>query len=560
MAVRFAVANGNWNTGATWDNGSVPVAGDTVYSNGFTVTVDTDINIESLRNSSQPVVLPNMSIPLMTSNTAPSGTVSSSNSSFSAYLAFDKVDTTGWVSGTTNGGWISYDYGSNKLIKRYYIRGGNISGNSCYPTSWNFEGYNTSTSSWDILEAKTGMGTAVSSGYTSALLTHTTQYSNYRINILAVSPTGFPPSISTFEMTESTLSTFGTGVGGTFSVPSTLSGARTITQTGTGIIGNGAAVITLSHNGTNIVNLNTVVGGYIVNTAWYSGAGGIAINHTGTGILNINGDLWGFQGTTVGYQLYSLQTTSSSTINLIGNLYSPRVNNSTICHTINCAGAGATFNITGNLIVTSIATTYFNQHCFYTTASSVTVNLTGNATGNTGNAIFHNGANGAVNIIGTITTTNNSSSYAINITVASTILNVSTPIINVGNLMAINSYRIVLNNVYSNSWAFVDQNNTSRALTYGTPVTGPYPAEADVRYNVAYGASPTRYGTCRVPAPQYVSQGVLVDSTIGTAYLSASDVWNVLTSTITTSGSIGERLKNASTVQTTGDQIASYQV
>ena len=60
--------------------------------------------------------------------------------------------------------------------------------------------------------------------------------------------------------------------------------------------------------------------------------------------------------------------------------------------------------------------------------------------------------------------------------------------------------------------------------------------------------------------PTYVSQGVATGSTIGTAYLNAADVWNILTSTITVSGSIGERLKNASTVQTTGDQIASYQV
>jgi hypothetical protein len=61
-----------------------------------------------------------------------------------------------------------------------------------------------------------------------------------------------------------------------------------------------------------------------------------------------------------------------------------------------------------------------------------------------------------------------------------------------------------------------------------------------------------------VPLPQYVSQGVLTDNTVGTAYLSAIDVWNISTSSMTTAGSIGERLKNASTVQTNGDQLASY--
>ena len=28
MAVKWAVANGNWNTGATWNDGVVPVSGD----------------------------------------------------------------------------------------------------------------------------------------------------------------------------------------------------------------------------------------------------------------------------------------------------------------------------------------------------------------------------------------------------------------------------------------------------------------------------------------------------------------------------------------------------
>jgi hypothetical protein len=39
--------------------------------------------------------------------------------------------------------------------------------------------------------------------------------------------------------------------------------------------------------------------------------------------------------------------------------------------------------------------------------------------------------------------------------------------------------------------------------------------------------------------------------------MSPSDVWNVATSAMTTAGSIGERLKNASTVETTGDQLAA---
>lgn len=46
MAVRYAVANGNWSAVGTWDGGaSLPTVGDDVYANGYTVTLDTDINI-----------------------------------------------------------------------------------------------------------------------------------------------------------------------------------------------------------------------------------------------------------------------------------------------------------------------------------------------------------------------------------------------------------------------------------------------------------------------------------------------------------------------------------
>jgi hypothetical protein len=43
----------------------------------------------------------------------------------------------------------------------------------------------------------------------------------------------------------------------------------------------------------------------------------------------------------------------------------------------------------------------------------------------------------------------------------------------------------------------------------------------------------------------------------GTAALSPQDVWDYLLSNINTPNSIGERLKNAATVDSTGSQIAN---
>jgi hypothetical protein len=45
MALKYPLANGNWSTAANWNGGTVPVVGDDVRANGFTVTIDVDINV-----------------------------------------------------------------------------------------------------------------------------------------------------------------------------------------------------------------------------------------------------------------------------------------------------------------------------------------------------------------------------------------------------------------------------------------------------------------------------------------------------------------------------------
>jgi len=52
MAERYAVASGNWSAVATWDGGvSLPTTGDTVHPNGFTVTVDQNVTVDTLTNA-----------------------------------------------------------------------------------------------------------------------------------------------------------------------------------------------------------------------------------------------------------------------------------------------------------------------------------------------------------------------------------------------------------------------------------------------------------------------------------------------------------------------------
>ena len=45
MALKYPLASGVWSNAANWNGGTLPIAGDDVRANGFTVTIDQDINV-----------------------------------------------------------------------------------------------------------------------------------------------------------------------------------------------------------------------------------------------------------------------------------------------------------------------------------------------------------------------------------------------------------------------------------------------------------------------------------------------------------------------------------
>ncbi len=413
MAVRFAVSSTAWNTPSTWDNGAVPVPGDTVYPNGFTVTIDTDIDVASLNTNVSPVYLPNMNIPAMTGNTQPSGIVDSSGYaiSYPPYQVFDQNSGTSYGSNTNNTCWITYEYPSARLIKRYYLRSIVVGGYG-QPSAWIFEGWNGS--SWDPLEMKTGMGTSTTTGYLSPVLTHTTLYSKYRLNVTAGSSVGFPISVSQFEMGESVGTIYGTGTGGSFTVPSSLVGTRNISFSGAGIMANTAAastVIQTFHNNGNIVNFNKTGSGYIVGPNWYSTAATYyAIGHYGTagGVINYNGDLWG--GTVAlanpGAALAVWSSAGATTVTITGRIYGARGGTGT--NTLYLLNSGSTLNVTGDIVPNNIIASPA-----ITNNGTNTINITGSLISDIGSCISSASYTCYLTIVGNIGYTNASSTKAI---------------------------------------------------------------------------------------------------------------------------------------------------
>jgi len=98
-----------------------------------------------------------------------------------------------------------------------------------------------------------------------------------------------------------------------------------------------------------------------------------------------------------------------------------------------------------------------------------------------------------------------------------------------------------------------DINNNDVILTEDNNVLNFIPTESNVRKNTTYYDG-LKVGTLEVPDPSNVRKGVPTDNTVGTAELTGEDILQAIQDSTTP---LAERLRNVSTVQTTGDQIST---
>jgi hypothetical protein len=228
-----------------------------------------------------------------------------------------------------------------------------------------------------------------------------------------------------------------------------------------------------------------------------------------------------------------------------------------------------TLNITGNCFGGSGNNTSFGCINF----STGTVNITGNCTGGTNNLCsgVSNNAAGTLNITGNCAGGTGTGAVGATNNATGTMLVVGTIEASEfnGGVSGVNRQQVTLltgpfltspsfgvNPIENKSWRWAASLNPNtfievptsdllakRNLVTADNVTG-MPDEADVKDGVVYGPASELTGT--------------FEQTVAPSVEEIRDaVWGAATSSLTVTGSIGERLKNSATVATTGDQLSA---
>jgi hypothetical protein len=532
MAIRFARQAGNWSNPLTWDDGlTIPTTGDEVYLNNYNIIIDQDVTTGFISNSQTPIGVPLDPIPDMISNTSPVGVgqAFATQNNINAWKVFVKGLNTfvvansaaiGWQSGINNTGQIGYQFNTPKSIQRYSIYN-TLTNSTQRPSTWTFEGSNDGVT-WTILHTVTGLPSVLY--YISPTISNPSSYVYYRVNV-TTTVGGGQVHIYYISMSEST--SFGDGY---LSVGSaTISTSRTVN---TDLYHSSGTLINISAAFPNTVNItgnipgtksasssrainisnNCTVNyvGDIVSAAILGIAGTTGIQAS-SGILNITGNVTGGALTSFSTSTAGIRA-SSGTINIVGNVYATfagtRDNNGIV------GAANGTINITGQVYGSTSAISTPN----------IGINLAGVLLTIVGNI---NAANGSPAIYGPL--------------ISTTILLYGDAINSPNGTMAAICPFLFLENV--NFWEFRKSNLTTNTLYTPGVATG-HPAESNVRTGIVYGPTSDLTGTCAVPPAAAVSLGVPVDNTVGTAELTASDMWNYdLVNVNNQPGTVGYTLK-----------------
>jgi hypothetical protein len=301
----------------------------------------------------------------------------------------------------------------------------------------------------------------------------------------------------------------------------------------------GCAIIMLDNSSLSITG--SITGG----TAGGGGTTSRIIYCLSSGRLNVSGSVSSGVNTVFGGTIFHA---GIGVVNVVGNITGPTTGNNS-GPAINNAGSGVMI-VTGSILGGTKTTDNT-----ITNSSIGTLIVSGGASAIGGPAVGST-TNGTVTVYGPVS----SSISAVGVSsTGTTATNLFTgPFFNTGSFNAVYAYRMQMLEPTSTTWRFdTETAGVSKTLYTSNQLPG-VPRENNVRKGTTYNFGLT--GSLPMPDPTTVQLGVATDNTTGSAIMTPQDMFDVLTENLTTSGSIGKLLTEASTVQTVGATISSFKV
>jgi hypothetical protein len=522
MANVYAVASGNWSNTAIWNTGTLPTSADIVRPNGFAVTIDQNITVIALRNDASAPAVAGGTFTLTGNYTL---NISSDIQCFASSLL------------TYNGTGTAYITGTN--------------------TSAAIISSTTTNTTTTVTHSGTGT-LIVDMVINSCILNETNRFN---IQVTGGGTLNLLKSVS-----KGTFAAYPTNAG---SSAISVSGTANATINTVDITGISAWGYTINSS-VNTATINVI--GNITGGAMQAGGtpvgGAIAMSGTNS-ILNITGNISNNTGGSTG-QLQTVFINGVVTVNMIGTINGPPSGINPNSGSIVISNASGVLNLTGNVLGNGSGSTIISVGFCNVTgtvtggliANAVRINsgtttITGTVNGGTGNGIVGVVVNGGtLNHIGTAQASSTASAIGGNAPTTSTVI-CTGPFLRNTNVVALATQTLQINSAYNPYFEFRKSNGTN--VTYVDQSTLNYPAVSNVRLGTTYGSG-LYTGTLNVPTAAQVLAGIPVDNTVGTLLMSPADFWNYAISGGFSVGSIGERLQNASTVATTGSQIAAYSI
>lgn len=223
----------------------------------------------------------------------------------------------------------------------------------------------------------------------------------------------------------------------------------------------------------------------------------------------------------------------------------------------NTQGAGVVNNSVGTIYITGIPLGGSGGTGFGVINSSTgAIYITGGATSSSIMPAVSSSSNGYIKIIGPLTS---AGQPAISSSGASAVNILSGPFISSPTgINPISCFRVHYEITANSYYEFRDSSTNGAGTAPPTRLVAPgtafdSPAANNVRSGITYALG-TLTGTLVVPSPANVRRGVPTDNTVGTADLTAQDFFTAIA---TSPDPIATRLRNVSTVDTTGNQIAA---